>query len=180
MARCHVIGQRKEGFEEGFISFHGGWKRHQRCVCEASANRLGLSTFVPIAPDTSLLASAIQSFATEFTGAITEVIGRDHPVSSFERSYVWPNIFNHAHPFMPDLPTWRIGTLSPIRPEISAANTSVSDTYDGVSWLKEACIGYLLHPNIECSTKHGCTHIVSPSLLKLQGEMFSPLLLLDF
>ena len=78
---------------------------------------------------------------------------------------------------MPYLPTWRIGTQSPIRPEISAANTGVCDTYNDVSWLKDACIGYLLNPNIECSTKHGCTHVFL--LLKLQGEVFSPLLLHD-
>src|SRR6266568_467275 len=100
VARCHVIGQRKEGFEEGFISFHGGWNRHQRCVCEASANRLGLSTLVPIAPDTPLQAGGIKSFATEFTGAITEVIGGDNKVSALECTYLRTNIFNNAYPFM--------------------------------------------------------------------------------
>src|SRR5262249_33071108 len=73
----------------------------------------------------------------------------------------------------PYLPPGRIGTLAPIRPEIRAANTRVRDPYDGVSGLQEAGLGYLLHPNIECSTKHGCPHICSPSVLKLPGEMCS-------
>ena len=136
VARCHVIGQRKEGFEEGFISFHGGWKRHQRCVCEASANRLGLSTFVPIAPDTSLLASAIQSFATEFTGAITEVIGRDHPVSSLEGADLRASLLNYAHPFMADLPARLVGGLAPIRPQVGSTNTGMGNLHLGVSWCE--------------------------------------------
>ena len=100
VACCHVIGQWQQGFEESIISLHGGWKRQQRGVCEARANRFGLAPFVSIAPETSLHTRTIESLATEFTGAITEVIGSNHQVSSFDRPYVWPNSFNHAHPFM--------------------------------------------------------------------------------
>src|SRR5712692_3314343 len=159
MARCHHVGHGEHGLEQGFVPFDRWGNDDQRGVSETGANRFCLSSLVSKAPESSLHTCAIKTLPAELAGAISKVVRSDDAVSSFDRSYIWPNIFNHTHPFMPYLPARRIGTLSPIRPEIGAANTSVSDTYDGVSWLKDACIRYLLNPNIECSTKHGCTHV---------------------
>src|SRR6266849_7067010 len=180
MARCHHVGHGEHGLEQGFVPFDRRGNDDQCGVGETGANRFCLTSFVSKAPEPSLHTCAIKTLPAELARAISKVVRGDDAVSSFDRSYVWPNIFNNTHPFMPDLPTWRIGTQPPVRPEISAAYTSVRDTYDGVSWLKDTCIGYLLNPNIECSMKHGCTHVFSPWLLNLQGEIFSPLLLLDF
>jgi hypothetical protein len=160
MSRCHHVGYGENSLEKGFVPFDRRRHDDQRRISETGANRFGLTSFVSKAPESSLHACAIKTLLAELARAISKVVRGDDAVSSFDRSDGWPNIFNNAHPFMPYLPTWRIGTLSPIRPEISAANTRVRDTYDGVSGLKDAGIGYLLNPNIECSTKHGCTHIV--------------------
>src|SRR5260221_1735610 len=123
--------------------------------------------FVPIAPDPSLHTCAIQSFATEFTGAITEVIGSDHPVSSLECSDLRASILNHAHPFMSDLPAWLVRSLTPIRPQVGATNTGMGNPNHGVSWCENGRIRDLLHLDSKCSTKNGCTH-----------RLFLPLLIL--
>jgi hypothetical protein len=149
MSCCHHIGHGEHGLEQGFVPLDRRRNNNQCSIGETGANRFCLTSFVPKASESSLHTCAIKTLLAELAGAIRKVVRGDDAVSSFDRSYVWPNIFNNAHPFMPYLPPWRIDTLSPIRPEISAANTSVRDTYDGVSWLKEASIGYLLNPNIE-------------------------------
>src|SRR5262249_61757282 len=133
MTRCHHVGQGENGLEKGFVPFDRRRNDDQRRVSETSANRFCLTSFVSKAPESSLHTGAIKTLLAELASAISKVVRGDDAVSSFERSYVWPNIFNNTHLFMPYLPTWRIGTLSPIRPEISAANTRMSDTYDGVS-----------------------------------------------
>src|SRR5438105_4918952 len=110
MACCHDIGQR----EERLISFHRRGNYDKCRIRKAGANGLGLSPFMPEAPETSLQTCAIQSFATEFTGAITEVIGSDPPVPAFERADLRANLLHYAHPFMADLPAGLVGCLAPI------------------------------------------------------------------
>src|SRR5262249_23718930 len=171
--RCAHISHGEHGLEQGFDPCDRRRHDDQRRISETSANRFCLTSFVSKAPESSLHTGAIKTLLAELARAIRKVVRGDDAVAAFERADGWPHIFHKAHPFMPYLPPGRIGTLSPIRPEISTANTRVSDPYESVSGLQDAGIGYLLNPSIECSAKHSCPHVCSPSVLKLPGEMFS-------
>src|SRR5258706_573638 len=158
MSRCQHIGHGEKCLEKGFVPFDRRRNDNQRRVSETGTNGFRLTSFVSKAPQSSLHTCAIKTLLTELAGAISKVIWGDDAVPALECSDLWPNILNHAHPFMPYLPTWRIGTLSPIRPQVGSTDTGMGNPDHGVSWLKNGRIRDLLNLYIKGSTKNCCSH----------------------
>jgi hypothetical protein len=158
MARCHDIGQGQNGLEQGLISLHLGRYNDQGGIGKARPNSLSLPAFVSKAPETTLHTGAIESLEAELTGSITEVIGGNYAVPTFDSADLRADILHNAHPFVTDLPAWLVGSLTAIGPEIGATDTGMSNLHHGVGWLKKSCIGDLLYLDSKGSAKNGCSH----------------------
>jgi hypothetical protein len=84
MTCSHHICQRKDGFEECFISFHALRHDNQRSIGKEGTNRFGLSSIVPLSSHASMQAVGVESFVAELAGSVGKGKRGDHPVSPLD------------------------------------------------------------------------------------------------
>jgi hypothetical protein len=131
----------------------------QRAVRVRHPQRLALRAVVAgLGEDAAVHAGGLQAVDAVFARPVGPGERRDHQVAGPHGTHVGAHVLDHAEELVPDPGARHALPVSPVGPEVGAADAGGDHPDDGVGGQLDLGVGHLLDPDVARSFEDGGTH----------------------
>jgi hypothetical protein len=155
----HDVAEREDPVRQPIVLDDFRRDRHEGRIRERYADRLGLSAVGLPSPRADLPARSRETVEAELADPIGGDEGCHDPLTRPQPMNLGTDVLDDPHPLMPEPSREREFEMSPIRPEVRAADRGMRDPHDDVRRVLQPGIWYLIdeHPSgrLEDRGSHG-------------------------